>query len=1247
MITEKSCTIPTIKHFNDVESSLDDGPMSDEKPEEETAEKDVLNTRKCEKTYFHCDKDIIESLYKSDNCDYDMFDIEPTADSGTVQDCASVGNDDMLGNERLTGSGYVVDKQVKVNDKKQGSPVKSELITTQSEITNEKTINISSFDEGFFSEQLSKHEYKNTGYVSEVQGGEKSFENDIEIQENKSVSENLLAGESFKIEKHKQENKNDSNESQQENELFRNEKNEQKFESEGLDKVSSKVKKLDKSSKTHKTVKRSKEELKEIFSENQRILRETSISIPYHKPPQVTLAEFLSRRKKIALQNKHPRSSLEEIKRNEKIKKLDSSELSPPEKNEDEAEISNSLISTALGNDGNLNLSLHCPETKPESANVCAEENNSTVFFTNNEQLNQDKELKTKGPKQILKEKCLKVVKISNPKISGNPNTFIDLDEGDSPNIKSALEKFMEKFVHHTTSQKKNISKKNITIKIVRKEVNTESGKEELVSDSVTTSVTEKDLSPLSTTPGAKLDQLKQQLWEKLSVQRRKQREKRRERFELENEQGFKDESLEDNEIEEEELTDQTDTDEESDEGEESLVEKKKVKRNAFIDDEAEESGSENDEEYESDESETTDEDLTRENKVKSTVDEDMCEADEDIIVKRTAKRNRFIDSEDEESTAAGNFSKQDKLSHSEFVYSEVEENSDKNCKATKPLLERITSEELFQFSSTDKKEQQNKSQDIMRETSMESLENSFDFSCSSLPLFQPEQTINGAKLKSIPHEISNDEISSPHVTPSLKNLTRLSLPVEDSQDLYTLNNLQTRTPSRKDGTWTFLPSQAFLFSPLEEETNSKNETINKPPILGKGLNIDSQSLSQSGMDELLGLCSGQFSESFSETRKERNSQTLSQVFAGSISHDAANSQEKLDELIGLCSGEFTHSPKKEIKTRKKYPGKRRLVMMSDDEDDDCESFGGFSDNEINEDSHVEDNESQEEMKLNGFIFEENSKIRKEFIEEEAELSGSDVGSDEDLDLPEEEDNYEEDEIAEELPSEDELRDQIGRVHFKNLLDEDKRKLKLYQEMYLEDGDLHSEGGKRERKFRWKNIDMNSQEEGFGSESEDGDDDIEDDGQWRRQRHEREKWLKEQEELPVNSKDNTIVNRSKVLLKTSGSSNEPVSTQENRNSSFTIWSKDSATFQAWKGSFLCRDGNTLSRFAEKLKSASDSNVLGPRCAKKFVFHTVSPSKKSSVTYSRNNQECSKHPKKKCKLDPISTDSSQNSIFNFL
>ena len=54
---------------------------------------------------------------------------------------------------------------------------------------------------------------------------------------------------------------------------------------------------------------------------------------------------------------------------------------------------------------------------------------------------------------------------------------------------------------------------------------------------------------------------------------------------------------------------------------------------------------------------------------------------------------------------------------------------------------------------------------------------------------------------------------------------------------------------------------------------------------------------------------------------------------------------------------------------------------------------------------------------------------KRNFLEEEAELSGSDVGSDDEEDDNTENDTYDEESNDEELPSDEEMQKQINKVH--------------------------------------------------------------------------------------------------------------------------------------------------------------------------------------------------------------------------
>ena len=57
-------------------------------------------------------------------------------------------------------------------------------------------------------------------------------------------------------------------------------------------------------------------------------------------------------------------------------------------------------------------------------------------------------------------------------------------------------------------------------------------------------------------------------------------------------------------------------------------------------------------------------------------------------------------------------------------------------------------------------------------------------------------------------------------------------------------------------------------------------------------------------------------------------------------------------------------------------------------------------------------------------------KIRQEFVDAEAELSGSEAESDEDIDLAEEDDIMElEEGDKDAVANNDQLRDEVGRVH--------------------------------------------------------------------------------------------------------------------------------------------------------------------------------------------------------------------------
>jgi len=196
---------------------------------------------------------------------------------------------------------------------------------------------------------------------------------------------------------------------------------------------------------------------------------------------------------------------------------------------------------------------------------------------------------------------------------------------------------------------------------------------------------------------------------------------------------------------------------------------------------------------------------------------------------------------------------------------------------------------------------------------------------------------------------------------------------------------------------------------------------------------------------------------------------------------------------------------------------KRKARLFVSDDEEEAGTMDGKYGHASEEDALNDDEEEmhEEEKEFRGI---------KDFFEGEAELSGSEIGSGDERE--DEHDDWEEEDGDKEIFDETQVRDQLGRAHLKTLLDEDQRDVRLIQELFLEDGDLHSEGGGRQRQFRWKDIAtfgaMEDSGPPQGAEEDDADEDPsqeQQDSVWRRLRQEREKWLQEQQA----SKQETVV----------------------------------------------------------------------------------------------------------------------------
>ncbi|KAM6045629.1 LOW QUALITY PROTEIN: claspin [Chlamydotis macqueenii] len=1047
--------------------------------------------------------------------------------------------------------------------------------------------------------------------------------------------------------------------------------------------------------KERKAARLSKEAIKQLHSETQRLIRESSVSLPYHVPETKSIHDFFKRRLRLVCQGNAMallKSTKYQLSLNEDS--ADTNNLSmdckggqtesgqsaadEPERslgrdvdatvNKPLADVGKNLTEDSAEEPRQDSDDPHTVRTVTTGDNTGEQQHSNFLSTDGSEQKENEippavggaaleqtgetaadseceKNSQQAGPglvaqpEKVRKSKLDKLRELGidlsiKPRICSGNESFINLDESDS---NKELEALKARFLKHTLKTSKSKVERTVNMNIIRKETTSE-GKEELKADVVPAVLAAESLDEtLHTKPGEKLQVLKAKLQEAMKLRRTEERQKRQALFKLDNE-----DMLEEEEEEEEEMTDESE--EEEEEGNHEVEDNE---------DEAEEDNEDIQEKQVEDGDKETDKESIDGEKLEKSVHSDS-------VLKPPSTESTLMLFKDS-SSKMGYSLPDEKL--------EMEEAADKGSS-------KLEDDDSFSLPTLAKENSHN---------------SSFELIGSMIPSYQPcnKQMSRGGNFLSAaggfrspsPGFFKTSFISS--ASKSSGKTSEPSLPIEDSQDLY---NASPEPKSLFPGAG----ESQFQFC-LEDDTQSQlldadgflnvGQHRNKYQSTKHQLTLASmdENAMDANMDELLDLCSGQFSSQAehvpnTSSSKKQNmeellnlcsgkfvSQTGSPTWASSVSSRAekdSDIEDPMAEALALCSGSFPTDKEEEDEEEQEELGDFQL--LTDDNAFDSEEDEKSRDTDP-EEAEISD---EEEMLRRTQSLKKKLKLQ-DFMEDEAELSGSDVGSEDEYD-GEDLNEYEEEIIDEELPNEVELENQIQKFHMKAMLDDDKRQLRLYQERYLIDGDLHSDGPGRMRRFRWKNIDYASQLDLFQRDSDNDDENEqfdETEAKWRKERFEREQWLREQKEKNKEEEEEEIGEDSqfmklakkvtaKSLQNLQKKASPAVTVQDTtllpRNPFETF--RPASDVQIKNGSLLNRPKAVL----QKLAAMSDLNPNAPRNSRNFVFHTLSPEKSEETKEKSKLQVKKRGPTavitsvaKRPRVDSTEETSQSRSIFQYL
>ncbi|XP_068730947.1 claspin-like [Montipora capricornis] len=1034
-------------------------------------------------------------------------------------------------------------------------------------------------------------------------------------------------------------------------------------------------KKREAKKKSPKPRKAKKAERFSMYSETQRIIRESTFRLPYHKPSVLPISHFLQR------------VPLSDGKEAGRITKK-TPEVWPSDPHSDK-----------MKQDGDEKVD-NCDISSPLVGDIAS-------------------------PQGINGEKSFKAV---TPKLSAATDPFFlhILDNPSTAKPKSGIQSLKDRFIKHTTKPQ---DKSDKAVEVVEKDGKTLTEDAPTPKEAVCVPIKLLPDGKLkAATPGSRLQLLKEELQAKMRVRRAENRKVQESQLKLDNE-----EISEEEEEEEEETTDEEDDSDfevekwneddkkKQEEGDSDLDEERKEK-NVFIDDEADESNDSDNEmdgynvdsgsEGDISEGDESDGQSDDDNSVFS--DKGLPKSSRKVKAKKKFKVSKRSNLDIEEKTmdlfCDSRSQSNDKSSSNDCFPKDSKMESDNNELSASKLCLRLDSvedgdESNFSFPNlplssklkTKNSSKEDKALISISEVSQDSSQSSvggalgseFRESANSLDASSDSSKIPAGQGEG--NDQDNQEVDSSNKTPELFSsfsklrnligvsrsqytqspikpgkLSQLTLPVEDSQDLF--EDTEDNNFKQNENRTSAVSPNDFHFS-LDEDTqftqilntqgfiNSSRKTKSKG---SNGFDDNIKGNTQQDMKELLGLCSGKFSDSEDSpaTKNTKPRDTGKECQRGSL-FGTQSKESNMKELVGLCSGKFSDD-EDEIGEEDLVTGEeegsdvdRRKSRVDGEDGEDLDNVEEKRDKEVESDP--------EEMIIKrkyGKKYQAKKRIfdKKNFLEEEAELSGSDVGSDADEDIATDDDELEEDSGDEELPSDEELQKQINKVHMKSMYDQDNADLRAVKEMFLPDGDLYTDGQGRTRHFRWRGIDENSQLSLFGNKEMWGDEEgtngeliTEEEIHRRKERYERETFLREEmgkqkgHILDIDEGSQDILSKIKDTssqLPDAPSKSKPQLIIDPKSSAAPVLKK----MTSFKGSFLKHSKTTLSR----LSSLTSNTPNASGAARGFVFQTVSPSgknipnaKKMQRTNSLSDEPASKKPK----LDRSLSD--PNSVFSLL